>query len=707
MPAPHCLILPAMLLSLCSALLAQDPINPETSSKLYWTDSSGIHRSNLDGSSVEEGLITADRRRPTTMALDAPSRRIYWASPAQWPGDFQIWSSDFDGSNLELLAQVVGPHWDFPSIIIDSVNHRMYLGIRESRQQRGGIFALDLQRHEGLPYIVELLQGSQVPYSVDDLAVDPTESQVYFLDSWDGNLYVAPFLDGIAEYYDSYIDSSSFFDSLSSEWIHTSFDTFWKPYAPRRLIESRLLAFALDLENNPPKVYWIEIEQAGDNSYTYAVRRADLDGSNIELVLPDVPHGPAELSVEKGRLYWLDSLGGIMRARLDGSDVEPVQESVEALHFDVYDGKVFWTDRNGRVRRSRADGSGLVDLFAPTVRYPNSLAVNSSNGRLYWTDSLVGAIRSANLDGSSSQVLLSNLAAPRAIFSTRDRLFWVVDDRITGSRTVQSSALDGSDVGNVLEGRYPGDLVVDEVRSKLYWTRELCSELGDNILSANLDGSGLDSLSGGGCPNHISLNELTGRVFWTEGQAVWMADFAESTYMEVFSSIEGEAEAIAIDGSGGLVYWTEADSGPGSPGASLRLHRADLDGSGLETIRGPVPYERGHFVDLTLYLPRHTGVSASLALPSTTFLHANYPNPFNGSTRIPYSLSEPGPVSLTIYNSLGQPVRTIANQAQSAGFHQASWDGRDDGGRPLASGVYLYRLVSPHMAIAQRLTLLR
>lgn len=703
MPAPHRLILPALLLSLCSALLAQGSFYPETSSKLYWTDRSGIHRSNLDGSLVEEGLITADRRRPTTMALDAASRRIYWASPEWSPGDFQIWSSDFEGSNLELFALADGIDWYLPSILIDSVNHRMYLGIRDYHQ-RGGIFALDLQRQEGLPYIVDLLQGTQVHHSVYHLAVDPTESQVYFLDLSDRNLYVAPYLDGIAEYDDRYIDSSPS-DSLSSEWIYTRFDTFWQPFAPRRLIESRLLAFALDLESNPQKVYWIEIEQAGDDSYTYAVRRADLDGSDIELVLPDVPNGPAELVVKEGRLYWSDSLGGIMRASLDGSNVESVHESVDVLQFDVYDGKVFWTDRNGRVRRSNTDGSGLIDLFAPTVRDPNSLTINSSNGRLYWTDSLVGSIRSANLDGSNSQVLLSNLAAPRAIFSTRDRLFWVVDDRMTGSRTVQSSALDGSDVGNVLEGRYPGDIVVDETRSKLYWTRELCSSLGDNILSANLDGSGLDSLSAGGCPNHIALNELTGRVFWTEGEAVWMADFAESTYMEVFSSIAGEAEAIAIDGSGGLVYWSDTEWIPVDydPGAWLRLHRADLDGSEVETIH---TVYGGPIVDISLYSPRPTGVSA-LSIPSATLLHPNSPNPFNGSTRISYALSESGPVSLMIYNSLGQRVRTVANQAHSTGYYQALWDGRDDFGRPLSSGVYLYRLVSPDETITRRLTLLR
>jgi hypothetical protein len=75
-----------------------------------------------------------------------------------------------------------------------------------------------------------------------------------------------------------------------------------------------------------------------------------------------------------------------------------------------------------------------------------------------------------------------------------------------------------------------------------------------------------------------------------------------------------------------------------------------------------------------------------------TFGVENYPNPFNPSTTIRYTLPEAANVRLTIYNVLGQEVRTLVNAAQSRGVHSVQWDGRDASGRQAATGVYIYRL---------------
>ena len=70
----------------------------------------------------------------------------------------------------------------------------------------------------------------------------------------------------------------------------------------------------------------------------------------------------------------------------------------------------------------------------------------------------------------------------------------------------------------------------------------------------------------------------------------------------------------------------------------------------------------------------------------------NYPNPFNPSTTIHFTLPEPSSVRLTIYNALGQEVRTLLNTAQEAGEYTVQWDGRDARGQVVSTGVYLYRL---------------
>ena len=83
-------------------------------------------------------------------------------------------------------------------------------------------------------------------------------------------------------------------------------------------------------------------------------------------------------------------------------------------------------------------------------------------------------------------------------------------------------------------------------------------------------------------------------------------------------------------------------------------------------------------------------------------LSPSFPNPFNTSTHITYRLATPGPVRLTIYNTLGQPVRTLVDQFQTAGFYA-----RDQRGTALATGVYLVYLHYPGGEQTRRLLLLK
>ncbi len=88
-------------------------------------------------------------------------------------------------------------------------------------------------------------------------------------------------------------------------------------------------------------------------------------------------------------------------------------------------------------------------------------------------------------------------------------------------------------------------------------------------------------------------------------------------------------------------------------------------------------------------------------------LHQNYPNPFNSSTMITYQLSMNAKARITICNLLGQEVRTLMNARQKAGQHKVVWDGRDNSGRTVASGVYLYRLEVGRQVKTRKLVLLK
>ena len=89
------------------------------------------------------------------------------------------------------------------------------------------------------------------------------------------------------------------------------------------------------------------------------------------------------------------------------------------------------------------------------------------------------------------------------------------------------------------------------------------------------------------------------------------------------------------------------------------------------------------------------GASVSLALqtlPAAFSLADNFPNPFNPATTIQYALPQATDVELTVYNVLGQPVRTLVAEHQNAGRYVVEWDATNDNGHSLSSGMYFYRL---------------
>ena len=95
------------------------------------------------------------------------------------------------------------------------------------------------------------------------------------------------------------------------------------------------------------------------------------------------------------------------------------------------------------------------------------------------------------------------------------------------------------------------------------------------------------------------------------------------------------------------------------------------------------------------------------ALPDSPQLAQNAPNPFNSQTVLAYFLHAPGLTHLEVFALSGQQVAVLQQGPQPAGYHRLRWDGRDAAGRPLASGVYLYRLVTDQGVFTRKLTLLR
>jgi hypothetical protein len=85
-------------------------------------------------------------------------------------------------------------------------------------------------------------------------------------------------------------------------------------------------------------------------------------------------------------------------------------------------------------------------------------------------------------------------------------------------------------------------------------------------------------------------------------------------------------------------------------------------------------------------------VGVNQTRPLVFELQQNFPNPFNPTTTIEYALPKPVKVELRVFNILGQVVKTLVDEEKEAGYYQVVWDGKDQSGQSVSSGVYLYQI---------------
>jgi len=133
--------------------------------------------------------------------------------------------------------------------------------------------------------------------------------------------------------------------------------------------------------------------------------------------------------------------------------------------------------------------------------------------------------------------------------------------------------------------------------------------------------------------------------------------------------------------------------------ATLKFSVSATDGIDTVKVSGD---DRVVFVNRYEYLSTEgEGVPVEFAL------HENYPNPFNPTTALRFDLPEVSDVTLTIYNMLGQKVRTFDYQNTSAGYHSVKWNATNDYGDPVGAGVYLYQLQTKDFVKTRKMVLLK
>jgi len=99
--------------------------------------------------------------------------------------------------------------------------------------------------------------------------------------------------------------------------------------------------------------------------------------------------------------------------------------------------------------------------------------------------------------------------------------------------------------------------------------------------------------------------------------------------------------------------------------------------------------------------------TADEGIPTEFALHDNYPNPFNPTTTLRFDVPEVSNITLTIYNMLGQEVKTFNMQSTPAGYHSVTWNATNDLGQQVGAGVYLYQLQTKNFVKTRKMVLLK
>ena len=138
---------------------------------------------------------------------------------------------------------------------------------------------------------------------------------------------------------------------------------------------------------------------------------------------------------------------------------------------------------------------------------------------------------------------------------------------------------------------------------------------------------------------------------------------------------------------------------PMLPGATVKFSVVATDGIDTVKVTGD---------DRVLFVNRYDYLSIAVeGIPLEFALHENYPNPFNPTTTLRFDLPEVSDITLTIYNMLGQKVRTFDYQNTSAGYHSVTWDATNDLGQQVGAGVYLYQLQTKNFVKTRKMVLLK
>ena len=628
---------------------------------MYWIDADAGTLISLTDARVNRLIPGVENAK--SIAVDRANGKIYWTEQTgRQTGRIQ--RANLDGTNIEMVRNLTSSP---QGLALDTANQKLYLTNAWGKVQRMNL--------DGTGFKPNLIVNLDAP---QDVAVDAAAGKIYWTEqtsprtglirraNLDGtNIEGVRNLTSVAQ--GLALDTANqklYITNASDKVQRMNLDgTGFKPNFIANL--DAPTGVAVDAAGG--KIYWAE---------SNLIQRADLNGENVEtvatglgtpvgLILSPIPVEAHISEAQRPPIYWYAATGGLQRlTAAEVEDIAPGTENITGIAIDIRGGQLYWTEqtspRTGLIQRADLNGKN-VEIVKMLTSAPKGLAIDTVNQKLYLTNAW-GKVQRMNFDGTGFKPdLIVNLDSPEAVAvdGAGGKVYWTEQ---TGPRTglIQRANLNGTNIEMVRNlTSAPKGLAIDTANQKLYLTNAW-----GKVQRMNLDGTGFK-------PNLIvDLNAPQG---------------------------------VAVDAAAGKVYWTEQDG----------IRRANLDGSNIQDV---VTGFRGAAGIALGVAPVNTSVAAApetvVTGPKTTTLLPNYPNPFNPETWIPYQLQKPASVKISIYNQSGVLVRELSLGYQAAGAYlsrsrAAYWDGRNQAGEPVASGLYFYTLTAGDYAATRKLSIVK
>ncbi len=637
--------------------------------KIYFIQSSPdkIRKANLDGSSPQDVLTFAGARG---LALDFNAGKIYFTNDA----DGKIHRANLDGTGAADLVTGLNEPGDLE---LDLANGKIFWADPDNDK---------LQRANFDGSNVEDLLGS---LDIDEgIALNATGDSLYFIEAGATAIRRLNLLTNIVE-------------TLVTTGLVEPFD--------------------LELEANSRKIYWTD-RSAG------TICRADIDGLNlnVETLVTGLssPHSLG-LDVFENKMYWSTLTGGkIQRADLGGSNVEDLLTGL-----------------------STPRGLALDVAVAPSARFVSAVGQSFTISRSTFSASQ-GNIHSNSVlhfQRGAPTTYTGNLTAVGDIIIDKDNT--IVGNVIAGGRIVLGK--NSSIVGTATPGANvvafppepctppqpctpPGpcvDLIIGAGQS-LFEPPEPCTP-GEPCKIVTVGVGAELQLSSGEYHFGGLVTEAGGRISFDVSAGAVVIQVANNLSLGKGTTFNitpgGEANSQLVTIFALQSSQVTIDMGSYVLG-TINAPNATVNIGQSTSFRGAVCAAQTT-VDLDVIMLHHSSlgslpkrvleeeaVAGAVAVASYE-LEQNYPNPFwsgatsrfvgNPSTTIKFALPEAGEASLAIYNVNGQLVRTLYSGEMPAGKFSLEWEGKNEAGAPVASGVYLAVLKAGEVRLVRRLVLMR